>query len=434
MAKKKERKLQEKTVGNIFKKSHEFSGLLNEIFSKNAPDLESGEFPYKVISKETKSLILSHETAEPLNELCSKILRIANWDKNFSQKFIEAKIETLLVETHDIPPNEREKSVLEILEELETYHVEHEIILPVFGLRLDSDIFELGNVTFRKITDQIKSEIIERANSAIDSTRNTDNEKALIKNQMNPLFISSLETGTVAIVKVPAEPIRAKERAQEECGRSLDLLRFATPYVQQNAKEIGFGLAGDVLAGKGISLCFAEDGSLQTSKSNVGSWMPFEFNKEIHQQLEKMGIMTLSKLLKKDLITKFEKMILSAVFWCAKAQLQTLPEFRLLCLITSLESVLNPRNDRPIRMGVAEGAALLFGKGLEQRRKLRDFIGKLYDLRSSVSHGGHPEVLGADLQLLTSIAGTVIFELLKKIKKFKNRKELLCWLDDKRLA
>jgi hypothetical protein len=85
-------------------------------------------------------------------------------------------------------------------------------------------------------------------------------------------------------------------------------------------------------------------------------------------------------------------------------------------------------------MGVAEGGALLTGQNLEQRRQLRDFIMKLYDLRSSVSHGGHPEVLESDLMRLTSIAGVVIFELMKKIEDFKDQKELLLWLDDKRLA
>ena len=111
-----------------------------------------------------------------------------------------------------------------------------------------------------------------------------------------------------------------------------------------------------------------------------------------------------------------------------------MPEFRLLCLITSLESVLNPRGDRPIRMGVAEGCALLIGQRLEQRRQLRDFIMKMYDLRSRVSHGGHPEVFESDLNWLTSITGAIIFELMKKIEDFKDQKELLLWLDDKRLA
>lgn len=408
--------------------------LLNEIIARNAPDLKTGKFPYKIISNESKSLILSHETAKPFNSLCTKILRINDWDQKFSQKFIENKIESLICKSYDIPPDEREKPVCQMLEEFGSYQIEQEVILPVFGLLLDTNIYELGNVSFKKVTDQTYTEIIERVNFAIDSTKNTDEEKTYLKNLLNSQLNTAFKVGTLASIKVSAEPLRAVERAQEECGRSLDLLRFATPYVQQNSREIGFGLIGDVFAGRGLSLSFSEDGSLKTSQSNIGSWIPFEFNKGIHQKLEKIGIMTLSDLLKKKGVSDYEKRVLSAVFWCAKAQLQTLPEFRLLCLITSLESVLNPRGDRPIRMGVAEGGALLTGKGLEQRRKLRDFIRKLYDLRSSVSHGGHPEVLESDLRWLTSIAGAVIFELMKKIEEFKDQKELLLWLDDQRLA
>jgi len=412
----------------------EILALLERIISNNAPDLKSSQFPHKVISKETKSLILSPETAKPFNSICSKILRINDWDQKFSQKFIEKKVESLIIQAYDVSSDAREESVSQMLEELAEYRGEQEVVLPVLGIRLDTEMFELGNVSFIKITDQAYSEIIERVNVAIDSTKNTDEEKAYIKQFLNAHVMTAFKVGTLASIKVSAEPIRAVERAEEECGRSLDLLRFATPYVQQNPAETGFGLIGDVFSGKGFSLCFAEDGSLKTNQSNVGSWIPFGFNREIHQKLERIGIMTLSDLLRKADITELEKRILSAVFWCAKAQLQTLPEFRLLCLITSLEAVLNPRGDRPIRVGVAEGVALLIGREIDQKRNLRDFIARLYDQRSSVSHGGHPEVLESELRRLTSITGAVIFELLKRTGEFKNQKELLSWLDDQRLA
>ena len=346
------------------KTQKEIVPLLNEIISQNAPDLKTGKFPYKIISNESKSIILSHETAKPFNSLCSKILKINDWDQKFSQKFIENKIESLICKSYDISPDGREESVRQMLKELESYKIEQEVILPVFGLLLNSEIYDLGNVSFKRVTDQSYSEIIERVNFAIDSTKNTAEEKNYLKDLLNSQLDLAFKVGTLASIKLIAEPLRAVERAQEECGRSLDLLRFATPYVQENSNEIGFGLIGDIFAGKGLSLSFSEDGSLKTSQSNIGSWIPFEFNDKIHQKLEKIGIMTLSSLIKKNRISDFEKRILSAVFWCAKAQLQTFPEFRLLCLITSLESVLNPRGDRPIRMGIAEGCALLTGQSL----------------------------------------------------------------------
>jgi hypothetical protein len=409
--------------------------LLNEIIVKNASDLKTGKFPYKIISNESKSVILSHETAKPFNSLCSKILTINDWDQKFSQKFIENKIESLICRSYDDISNDvLEESVGQMLKELESYKIEQEVVLPVFGLLLNTEIYELGNVSFKELTDHTYSEIIERVIFAIDSTKNTAEGKSYLKDLLKLQLDSAFKVGTLASIKLIAEPVRALERAQEECGRSLDLLRFATPYVQQNSKEIGFGLIGDVFSGRGLSLSFSDDGSLKTSLSNIGSWIPFEFNDQIHQKLQKIGITTLSNLIRKDKISDFEKRLLSAVFWCAKAQLQTLPEFRLLCLITSLESVLNPRGDRPIRMGVAEGCALLTGQELDQRRQIRDFIMKMYDLRSRVSHGGHPEVFENDLGWLTSITGAVIFELIKKIEDFKDQKELLLWLDDKRMT
>jgi len=270
--------------------SKEIVSLLNEILSKDAPDLKSGKFPYKIIPNENKSLILSHETVKQFDSLCSKILRISDWDQKFSQKFIETKVESLIGKSYDISSDTREEYVCQMIEELGSYQVEHEIILPVFGLQLDTDIFVLGNVSFKKITDQTYSEIIERVNFAIDSTTNTDKEKIYLKELLNSQFNTAFEGGTLAATKISAEPIRALERAQEECGRSLDLLRFATPYVQQNSKDIGFGLIGEVFAGKGLSLSFSQEGSLKTDLSNVGSWIPFKLNKEIHQKLDKIGI------------------------------------------------------------------------------------------------------------------------------------------------
>ena len=258
--------------------SKEIVSLLNEILSKDAPDLKSGKFPYKIIPNENKSLILSHETVKQFDSLCSKILRISDWDQKFSQKFIETKVESLIGKSYDISSDTREEYVCQMIEELGSYQVEHEIILPVFGLQLDTDIFVLGNVSFKKITDQTYSEIIERVNFAIDSTTNTDKEKIYLKELLNSQFNTAFEGGTLAATKISAEPIRALERAQEECGRSLDLLRFATPYVQQNSKDIGFGLIGEVFAGKGLSLSFSQEGSLKTDLSNVGSWIPFKLN------------------------------------------------------------------------------------------------------------------------------------------------------------
>ncbi len=416
------------------KTQNEIVALLGKIISNNSPDLKSGNFPYKVISDENKSLILSRETAKPFDSLCSKILRMNDWDQKFSQKYIEKKVESLVIQTYDSPSDVREGAVIHMLEELGQYESEQEVFLPVLGIRLDTETFELGNISFKQITDQFYSEIIERCHLSIDSTKNSDEEKAYLKQFLDTHVMTAIKIGTLAAIKVSAEPIRALERAQEECGRSLDLLRFATPYVQQNPEETGFGLIGDVLSGKGISLCFSEDGSLKLNQSNVGSWIPFEFDRKVHQKLERIGIMTLSELLKKDNPTEYEKRVLSAVFWCAKAQLQTSSEFRLLCLITSLEAVLNPRGDRPIRMGIAEGVALLIGKELEQKRNLRNFIAKLYNQRSSVSHGGHPEVLESELRRLTSYIGAVVFELLKKTGEFRSQKELLSWIDDLRLT
>jgi len=408
--------------------------LLNEIIATNVPDLSSDKFPYKIVSKEDSSLILSREAAKPFGLLCSKILRISDWDRKFSQKFIEGKVESLIIAAYETSMNELEDRISELLNELESYNPKHEIILPIVGLRLGMDRFELGNVLFRRVTDETYSEVIERVNRAIDLTKNTDEEKTYLKNFLKQQIDVALKVGTLASVNISAEPVRALERAQEECGRSLDLLRFATPYVHQNPKEIGLGVVGEVIAGQGFYIVFLEDGSLQTTHSRVGSWIPFELNEAIEKKLQQIGVITLSDLLKREKITDIQKRVLSAVFWCAKAQLQTLPEFRLLCLMASLESILNPRGDRPVRMGIAEGVALLIGKSLPDRRNLRDFIARLYDLRSSVSHGGHAEVLESELGWLTSIAGAVIFELLKKVDEFKSQKELLSWIDDLRLA
>ena len=126
------------------------TSLENIIPLVNAPDLKSGQFPYKIISAENKSLTLSQETAEPFNLICSKILRNKDWEQKFSQKLIEKKVESLIIQTHEFHPDSRDDAVSEMLKELEVYQSEQEIVLPVFGIKLDRKRTTLGTFLLGK--------------------------------------------------------------------------------------------------------------------------------------------------------------------------------------------------------------------------------------------------------------------------------------------
>jgi hypothetical protein len=149
-----------------------------------------------------------------------------------------------------------------------------------------------------------------------------------------------------------------------------------------------------------------------------------------------MGALKVFELLKKNYSVQndFERTLLRTIHWYATHTIQEELENKLLNLITSLETLLTPRDNNPIGTAIAEGTAILITEGVENRRSLKKRIQELYRLRSAVSHGGKKTVSEKDIVELRWIVSNLIVVLIQKLSEYKTQKELLDWIEEQKFS
>lgn len=103
-------------------------------------------------------------------------------------------------------------------------------------------------------------------------------------------------------------------------------------------------------------------------------------------------------------------------------------------LITCIEVFLNPGKGQPITLSLAEGVAILISDDIKDRKKIKDRIEYLYDIRSKLTHGVIESVEDCDINSLIRLTGSLIILLLERKDEFKNKAVLIRWLEYKRLG
>jgi hypothetical protein len=126
--------------------------------------------------------------------------------------------------------------------------------------------------------------------------------------------------------------------------------------------------------------------------------------------------------------------LLRGLHWYANAQTRTDPADRVRDLVTCLEVYLTPKDGNPIGTAVAEAAAIIVARDLQDRKRMKKKIKELYSLRSAVSHGGRTSVLQQDVHDLGQIVGQLTMTLIDKLDEFTSRKDLLDWVEDQKLG
>lgn len=413
--------------------AHRAVNLIEKISSSDAPP--SGSRPNAYFVEGGVGIEMNHSDVGHREELIGLLLGFDDWDTKFSVEYVRREVHKLIANALGESPVDPHKLVEIVIDRLESFSGSQFVIVPVEGLILEKELFDLGNVVFRQSTPAAIQDIVSRAAAIIRTSLGSPEE---LESQVELLCGNIKERiggfPCYATYEVEAEPIRARERAAEEVDRALDLLRFATPYILPHRDLVGVGLPGSIARAFTTTLTFSSDGGLTSNPENRGSYIPFNLSSEVGKKLADIKILELSDLLRKKSPTDLERRILAGVRWCSRAQTQSQVEFRVLCLMTSLECILNSRQ-RPIRMGVSEGVALLIGaESLESRVDLRDFIRDMYDDRSAISHGGHPEISEQRVRRLCTISGQIIYRTLDLRSRFTTQKRLDIWLDESRLG
>lgn len=131
----------------------------------------------------------------------------------------------------------------------------------------------------------------------------------------------------------------------------------------------------------------------------------------------------------------FERALLNAMHWIADARRQPAPELQLTDAITALEMFFTmDQPGTPISRDVSEGVALIVGKTLEQRRRIKERVQDLYNKRSKISHAGKREITDAELYEVRNLVMYFLRGICKLAPFFKKRVDVRTWLETLRLS
>ncbi len=449
-------------------------------------DKEGITLKFIEIAKDTQKFISSDENqayyldsmlASSFEEETETILVSLLKDPVYAAKFSEEYLENLLkdkvremihtLRQQELPrvlPRKMARRTGEaIFNELDNYAIKQTVYLPIAGisLQLEEEKLEIGNVAFQKMTQERIDEVISHVASAIMALSNTlEYKQGFIKiftEDLQKVFEDS-ESPVYAVYHVVAEPIRARERAVEECYQVIDVLRYVLPlfsnlypmrfsipleYIDNNLAEtnkfvkrekkverepggfISFGLQGEVGMNTTRQVIILRDSpGFNWNTDRKERFLPLALHPEDIEEMKRAKVFEVSQIIKKGEAsqTNFERTILRGIHWFANAQTPMQPEYILLSLMSSIEAFLNPREREKVTKAITEGVAALGGEQGYNYTKKR--IEKLYDKRSALSHGDRTEILERDISELRAIAFYIIHQMIQRIDEFITQEQL----------
>lgn len=404
--------------------------------SKETRDVtEIGDRKTKIIGSEGVTFTLVDDYADEFEFLIESLLLKEGWSDKYSYKFLEKSIQSIIGKQLRNKSSSVKQSVIDLEKAYETYNTKHLVYIPLVGIEMKKEEFHLGEVILKMMNQSLLSNIQDKIETILQKSRTDDETKKAATIHQNHI-LQSLLGKTCAEYSVIAEPVRSRERALEATRRVIDLIRFTIPAAYPKDFGVTVGIDGSI-PGRStlVTPTIASDGSKYSiGMSKTGPFSPFIINDKTTKIMDNIGVLSASKILQKPLkkVTNFEESILRGLHWFANSVTQIEEENSFLNKITCIETFLTPRDGNPIGTAIAEGVAMILGKDLDSRKRLKRRMKILFGKRSGISHGGKKIILETDLNEINEIAGSISVWMINNKNKFDSTKSLLEWLEDRK--
>ncbi len=377
---------------------------------------------------------LIEDNLDSYNDLLKELMYKEKWGEKFSEKYVDKVLKAGILNILKYGIEKAIEDFIKTCIEVETYSIEQTVYILLGGIEMyDIESFSLGRIEFKRITKASLEEILEAAKTLTKKTRHSPEEQELFIQVSNEDLSKEFSEKICAVYQIVAEPNRARELAEQETQLALDLLRYSIPALYKDGEDIRIGLSSQ------MSFIYQQTLSLSSDYFLIYRNLlhhDYKISKNNFTVLEEIGVFEVSDILRKpyEQLNDFEKTLLRGIHWFADCQTQVKIENEIMNLVTCLEVFFTPDKGDPISNSIAEGTALLLGEDLKERKRLKKRVKELYSLRSKVSHGGHSSILNKDVTDLKFIAMKLLVKMIEWRETFKSRKDLIDWLEDKRLS
>jgi hypothetical protein len=250
--------------------------------------------------------------------------------------------------------------------------------------------------------------------------------------------IEALKDNVCAIYQIIGESDKAIEIAEEQTQDALDLLTYYISFIHSRDYGGAVRPQGEMVRGQRTTLLLSPTtDSFHLVHRLTGAYMPIEFAKDDIKAMKAIGIFDVSAIIEAGRPTQFQKTVIAGIRWFAASQRQDTPEIEFVNLVTCLENCLTPNGGSPIGASIAEGCAMLLRDKLEQRLELKATVLEIYGIRSKIVHRGGSITSKREksrLADLRRIARALLAVLIKCIDEFKEKKDLLTWIESQKLT
>jgi Apea-like HEPN len=326
---------------------------------------------------------------------------------------------------------------------VDAYDKVNRAYVPLEGIEADFLPVEMGNVMLIDVTETEIEIIVASAASAIAGRSSTQSQKARARTSWESTIRDGLEGKVCAVFEAVAEPDRLIERAEDEARRAVELLLFASSALYPPSL-VGIALEGELMSATRHTVVAGPttESEVMSAGRRVGSIANFSFTPDHMETMQGMGLFTLSDIVRSQSPSDLEEALLRAVHWFASSQQQRESTNKLLSLVTCLETLLAPSDGAPISATIAESVAFLLAGDFDVRKGLREFVKRMYDSRSRISHGGTKPVLEHEIHELRILCGGILVEVTRLVEEDRQKsqpmltdtKALRRLIDDKRLG
>lgn len=419
------------------KKVESITNQLSKIIDNAPKSLSESEHHstnWRLLERGGIYFYLIGENLDAYNKLLEELLNKEKWGEKFSEKYVD---EVLQNSMFLILRSGIEKAIVDFVEicrTIEAYSIEQMIHIPLGGISMYGiEELSLGKVQIKKVTEVTLNEILEATRAIIKTSKNSLEEQECIIQKSNENLSSEFLDKVCSVYRVVAEPLRARELAEQETQRSLDLLRYSIPALYSDENRIRIDLSSQSSFSYQPTLIISSAGFIEDRRRLNRTYELSVSNLEV---LKELGIFEVSSILRKpyEQVNDFEKTLLRGIHWFASSQTQIEMENEFLNLTTCLEVFFTPEGGDPISNSVAEGVAFILGEDLVERKYLKRRVKKLYGHRSKVSHGGHADILNKDVFDLKYIAMSLLVKMIEWREQFVSREELIDYLENQKLS
>jgi hypothetical protein len=325
----------------------------------------------------------------------------------------------------------------QFLESLEEFDEEWECIVGVEGLRLEIPQVEIGHVAFypHNPPDGDLAVMVGRYLSSVESENEREAERALYEEVLK-------EVKSYAKITIGVDAWQAHANAIDQVELALSAIRC----LAQSARgkfTISDGSIPPQLTVVGHSfsqrrLVFSRRIHPSTAPpanaithQTVKGFVSFKFGVDDLKHLNELGLEEISEALKAKQPSDLQKNILRAVRWSGEARLSPVVDDAYVKNMIALETLLSYPDDRKITQRLREGAALLLGRDVSERKDIAKEVADLYGKRSKVVHSGR----GVNIEDLRKLENYVTCCLAAVLRLgLRSRTEFKNWIETQRFT